>query len=126
MSTLMMSTECLQGNGSTVETQSLTTEGLKEENRRFNGTGGVSRECRSSGFMPAFRDASTGNVYLSRFADGRIAPIHLLDGLPQELVTSRGPTGRVKAVKESVAAGFVYSGRFLTREQVARAVSQGW
>jgi hypothetical protein len=58
-------------------------------------------------------------VYLSRFADGRVAPVHLLDGLPAEVVVSRYPSGRVAAVSASVVAGFVRGGQFYTREQAA-------
>jgi hypothetical protein len=32
-------------------------------------------------------------VYLSRFADGRLAPVHLLDGLPDSVVLARGACG---------------------------------
>jgi hypothetical protein len=101
----------------------LTPQRIKEQNRYFKGTGGISQENGSSGFLPAFSDTRTGHVYLSRFADGRLAPMHLLDGLPSELVLSRNATGRVTAVKECVQAGFVKQGRFYTREQAAIAVT---
>lgn len=50
-------------------------------------------------FPPAFLETETGVVYASCYADGRRAPFHLLDGLPNELVLERDPTGRVAAVK---------------------------
>jgi hypothetical protein len=56
---------------------------------------------------------------ISCFADGRPAPIHLLDGLPADWVTVRGAGGRVLAVKASVVAGFIRGGRFYTRAQAA-------
>jgi hypothetical protein len=59
---------------------------LEDENRRYQGTGGISQENHPYGFLPAFLDASTGSVYLSRFPDGRRALIHLLDSLPEKLV----------------------------------------
>lgn len=100
----------------------LTDEVLHQENVAFHETGGVSSENRNSGFLPAFLDTATGTVYFARYADGRLAPMHLLDGLPQELVIMRSATGRVMAVKESVIAGFVRCGLFFTREQAAAAV----
>ena len=62
---------------------------LELENVRYAGTGGVSRENRRYGFRPAFMDLETAAVYPACFADGRPAPFHLLDGLPDELVLAR-------------------------------------
>lgn len=95
---------------------------LGRENITFGGTGGVSRENRSFGFRPAFRDADTGAVYASCFANGQPAPFHLLDGLPDAIVVTRHPTGRVAAVKQSITSGFICDGRFYTREQAAEQV----
>ena len=100
----------------------LTEQSLAQQNERFQGCGGVSRETRGSGFRPAFADTGTGVVYLSRFADGRPAPMHLLEGLPAEVVVERTAGGRVRAVKETVIAGFVREQQFYTREQAAAAV----
>ncbi len=94
---------------------------LAEQNRRYCGTKAVSQRNRKQGFLPAFRDRRTGTVYLSRFADGRVAPIHLLDGLPPHLVTKRSTDGRVSAVSHTVTAGFVRGDRFYTREQARSA-----
>jgi hypothetical protein len=106
-------------------TARLMTPGrIKAQNRRYEGTGGVSQENRGSGFLPAFADTVTGATYPSRFADGRPAPIHLLDGLPAELVVARSANGRVTAVKDSVVAGFLRAGRFYTRAQAAEAMTQ--
>ena len=92
---------------------------LRWENQRFEGTAGVSTGNRQQGFRPAFMDKVSGIVHLSRFADGRLAPMHLLEGLPAELVARRSETGRVAAVKSSVISGFVRGERFFTREQAA-------
>ena len=99
----------------------LTTETLRKQNLAFVGTGGVSEENRSGGFLPAFYDRATGRAVLARFADGRPAPMHLLDGLPDEWVAERDATGRISAIKISVVAGFVRDGFFYTREQAADA-----
>ena len=89
------------------------------------GTGGVSQENRHLGFVPAFMDTRTGTVYGSSFADGRPAPFHLLDGLPDEVVVARDRHGRPSHVVGTVIAGFSLNGRFYTREQAAAHVSHG-
>ncbi len=50
---------------------------LDKQNGNFSGSGRVSDENRPTDFQPAFRDAYTGRIYLSRFADGRAAPVHM-------------------------------------------------
>jgi hypothetical protein len=92
---------------------------LERENGKYLGSGARSEENRSHGFRPAFLDAETGIVYASCFSDGRPAPFHLLDGLPDELVLARNPSGRVEAVKHSVISGFVLERRFFTRDEAA-------
>lgn len=96
---------------------------LQSENEIFAGTGGVSAANRSQGFVPAFQDRSSGETALARFADGRPAPCHLLDGVPREWVVERFPTGQVKRVRQTIVAGFVRAGRFYTRAQAARALA---
>ncbi len=96
----------------------------KRDNRKSHGNHGVSDECRMHGFKPAFMDRETGAIYLSRYTDGRLAPLHLLEGLPEEIVTKRQPDGTVASVKKSLQSGFVKSGKFYTREQAAFNVTQ--
>lgn len=101
----------------------MTEATLRSENRHFCGTGGVSSASRGAGFHPAFLDTGTRAVYLSRFADGQIAPFHMLDGLPNEVVLARGPSGRVAAAKPSIVSGFVRAGQFYTRDEAAACVA---
>src|SRR5262245_36831515 len=101
----------------------MTEATLRLENRRHRGTGGVSHNARPMSFHPAFMDQGTCAVYLSRFADGRMAPFHMLDGLPDEVVVERTPGGRVAAIKPSVVSGFVRAGRFYTRDEAAAFVA---
>jgi len=67
----------------------LTDKALRRQNRVFRDTGGVSAGNRAQGFAPAFMDTQTGVVYRACFADGRPAPMHLLEGLPSALVVER-------------------------------------
>lgn len=104
--------------------RNLTEQELQLETLAFEGTGGVSANSRSSGFHPAFQDTCTQAVYLSRFSDGRPAPFHLLDGLPEEVVLSRSASGRVESVKPGVISGFVLDGEFYTRDESAKRVAE--
>jgi len=117
MSNLAMTTDCSQQPG-----LHLCSEKLAKENRDFTGTGGVSKENRSHGFLPAFRDNETGTVYLSCNKDGSQAAIHMLDGLPEELILERDEENSIVMVKASVIPGFVKENKFYTREQAARSV----
>jgi len=98
----------------------MNTAILEQENAVFHATGGVSANNRSCGFLPAFRNNDDGHVYASRFSDGRLAPVHILDGLPDEVVVCRSPSGRVMRVKASVQAGFILDGVFYGRDEAAR------
>ena len=100
--------------------QSMTIKTLTDHNRIFAGTKGVGRENQSLGFTPGFLDRETGRIYISRKADGTLAKIHLLDGLPEDLVLARTPSGQVAAIKGTVIAGFILDGQFYTRDQAAR------
>jgi hypothetical protein len=100
----------------------LTRSRIRRENLAFAGTGGVSPENRCRRFAPAFRDDATGQVELSRYANGCLAPMHLIDGLPGAWICDRDGQGRPCALKATVVAGFVRDGQFYTREQAANLV----
>ncbi len=92
---------------------------LAEENRRFADTRGVSTNCASMRFLPAFRDSVSGETHLSLLPDGSVAPLHLLDTLPEHWVLERDFRQRITAVRSSIVAGFVRNGKFYTRDQLA-------
>jgi hypothetical protein len=102
--------------------RALSLAELARQNRRFSGTGGVSAEARPRGFQPAFLDTRNGETHLARFADGRLAPCHVLSGLPERLVAQRDDSGEAIRLRLGVIAGFVLAGRFFTREQAAEAM----
>jgi hypothetical protein len=60
----------------------------------------------------------------SRFLDGNPAPVHLLDGLPDDVVVSRSESRQVTVVKGSLVSGFVRFGKFYTRDEAAAAVQE--
>jgi len=99
---------------------------LQSESRRYQGTGGVSQCNQGLGFRPAFRDAQTGRIYRSRFANGRPAPVHLVEGLPAGVLArlSLGG-GRSASARTGVIAGFVRGRRFYTRAEAAQVVELG-
>jgi len=103
--------------------QPVTEETLARENHQFTGTGGVSAINRDQGFIPAFLDTETSNVYRSRFPNGRPAPIHVLGGLPVELVEANSHSSGHRVIKSSVISGFVLEETFYSREEAAQAAA---
>lgn len=97
---------------------------LMRENQQYAGTGGVSENNAQACFVPAFKDSFTGQVEISRYRDGRPAPFHLVDGLPDEWVSHRDLTGRVVKIKASVISGFVRFGQFFTRQEASDYMEQ--
>jgi hypothetical protein len=69
-------------------------------------------------------DTESGVAVVSRFADGRPAPIHVLDGLPEGWVRCRNASGQVAMARAGVIAGFIRGGRFYTREEAARMLAR--
>ena len=100
----------------------MSAQSIRKENLAFAGTNGVSQNNRGQRFLPAFRDEETGRVELARFANGKVAPAHLIVGLPSEWATARGQDGSILAVKSTITAGFVRDATFFTREEAAAAV----
>jgi hypothetical protein len=72
--------------------------------------------------VPGYLDTESGVAVISRFADGRPAPVHVLDGLPEDWVSCRYASGEVAAARAGVIAGFIRGGRFYTREEAARVL----
>ena len=95
---------------------------LQMQNAQFAGSGGISVNNRAAGFVPAYLNTATGEALASRFGDGRPAPVHVLDGLPESWVAGRDGDGCVVRTSEGVVAGFLRNGRFFTREAAAQAV----
>jgi len=109
--------------GTQTSRQQLNVETLQQENLQFSGTTGVSANNRGLGFIPAFMDTETGNVYLSCFANGMPAPIHVLAGLPDNLTETHGKSTTALSIKSSVISGFVREETFYSREQAAQATA---
>src|SRR3979411_418426 len=98
----------------------MSAKQLQHENVVHTGSGGRSQENSGLGFKPSFPGFQTQKIYPSRFADGRLAPFHLLDGLPDEVVVDRATSGRVVTAKATLISGFVRSGFFYTAAKAAR------
>lgn len=81
----------------------------------------VNQPAAQDDFKPAFRDMSTGRVEYARFRNGRLAPVHLIEGLPMDWAVSYAPDGAVTAVKPAIVPGFVRGSRFYTREEAVLA-----
>jgi hypothetical protein len=101
----------------------MTGEMLVRENASYANTGGVCSGNRACGFLPGFLDTETGAVYASCDANGGLARIHRLDGLPDHLIETRNAAGRVAQIKRSVVSGFRRAGQFYTRSEAAALVN---
>ena len=97
--------------------------GLAMQNAQFRGTAGVSGNNRGAGFVPAYMNTVTGETVPSRFADGRPAVVHVLEGLPDNWIGARDPHGCVTRAVDGVIAGFLRDGRFFSREAAAQALA---
>lgn len=97
---------------------------LVSENNSFAGTGGISFENNSFNFIPAFKDIRTGRVETSKFKNGKNAPFHMLDGLPDEWVLQRCSSGKALKIKQSIISGFIREGAFFTRQEAATFVEK--
>jgi hypothetical protein len=97
---------------------------LDSQNSEFAGTPGVSQHNRAAGFVPAYCNHADGQVVASRFADGRPAPIHVLEGVPDHWVEYRDADGGSIRLKPTVEAGFIRDGRFFSRAAAKAAVER--
>lgn len=103
--------------------QGLSRDTLKQQNRQFADSGGVSRNNRCAGFVPGYLNTQSGIAVLSCFANGNPAPIHLLEGLPSEWVSERDQAGMPVCTIPEVIAGFIRDGHFYSREEAARILA---
>ena len=108
-------------NSASKSSTDLDANKLRRENHQFARTCGLSVNNANQNFIPAFRNEQTGEVALARFADGRIAPMHLIINLPEAWATAHNARGQISAVLDCVVAGFVHNGQFFTRAEAAAA-----
>jgi hypothetical protein len=99
----------------------LTELSIRDENALFEHTRGVSANNHTLGYVPGYLNRLTGEQSRSRYADGSPAPIHLLDGLPEEWIETRDAQGRALRTCAGIVAGFIRDGRFYTREEAVRS-----
>lgn len=96
---------------------------LQQQNRVYAGTGGISANNRAAGFVPGFLDTRSGVSVPSRFANGLPAPVHVLEGLPEEWIAERNDKGLAVKACQGVIAGFLRLGRFYSRDEAALAMA---
>lgn len=101
---------------------SLDQKELRQQNRAYAGTGGVSANNCGAGFVPGFLDTRSGVAVRSRFANGLPAPFHALEGLPEEWIAERNTEGLATRACQGVVAGFIRFGRFYSRDEAARVL----
>jgi hypothetical protein len=77
------------------------------------------------GFFPAFRDIMTGRTHLATNADGTIASMHVLDGLPREWADEFDTTGQIISLRDGIMAGFMRGDSFFTLDDLRHSVQDG-
>ena len=82
---------------------------------------GQSDDQYVSVFIPAYYDTKTDTVYLSRYKNGSVAPVHVLDSIPDELMRQDAHSGELS---RQVIVGFVFNDKFYTRAQALEAWNQ--
>ena len=97
---------------------------LEKENSDYSGTGGVSHENGHCNFVPAFKNPETGLVVIACYADGRRAPCHILEGLPESWINCWDDQGRITGIKDIILSGFVRLNRFYTRQEAAEFMAE--
>lgn len=97
---------------------------LKQQSDHFKGTAGSSEKTYCLGFRPAFLDSESNEIHLCRFADGRLANLHVLDGLPENVIIRRDTHGKPAAIKASLVSGFEKDGMFFTREECMKLLRE--
>jgi hypothetical protein len=90
----------------------LTVAELKEQRGTYQTVSGKSLSDLCIGFMPAFRDVTTGETHLALRPDGSLSPVHLIDGLPSNWVSKWDSNGRAMGLKSTIVAGFFRGERF--------------
>ncbi len=101
----------------------VTQRSLRDENTRYSGTLGLSQNNGAYGFVPGYLHTIADVCVISCFADGRPAPIHLLDGLPESWIEERDINGHVTKTCPGIVSGFLRDGRFYTREEALQAAA---
>lgn len=95
---------------------------LSDENKLFAGTMGISQNNFEYGFCPAFRNEKTKQVLLSRTANGKVSPVHMLDGLPNDWFCQNKQGNQARVLLDEITSGFVRQGVFYTREETVNAI----
>ena len=81
----------MHAKGWAVASRRFDAQTVLSQSREYQETGRVSSGNADGGFFPACCDTQTSCDCLSRFADGCLAPVHVLDGLPENLVLEWDP-----------------------------------
>lgn len=127
MNTLMVPGKCIVScsKSNTSKNNQSTNEDVKYEklaNRPDTPSvpASASNDTAQPEFIPAYYDTETDTVYLSRFSNGTVAPVHVLDSMPRELLQQ----GDIDELSGKVVVGFVLNDRFYTRKQALEALNE--
>jgi len=96
-------------------------QALQQQGAYYKFNGAVFSDA-SFGFLPAFKNMHTQQTHLSTDADGNIAVMHLLDGLPDCWVDEKDADGRALTLRSGIVAGFMRNNEFFTLSEIIHGV----
>lgn len=96
-------------------------QALQQQCTYYKFNGAVFSDA-SFGFLPAFKNMSSQQTHLSTDADGNIAVMHLLDGLPDCWVDEKDDHGRALTLRAGIVAGFMRNNEFFTLSEIIHGV----
>ena len=99
--------------------------GSKQDNGTHKGVAGSTTQPPPD-FVPAYYDSETETVYLSRYSNGKQAPVHVLDTIPEELLQQNREHEAAHQSEPSprLIVGFVHNNRFYTRAQAIEEINR--
>ncbi len=96
----------------------ITSTALQKQKNTYQKLSDVDISDLCVGFLPAFRDASTGETHFSVTPEGALSPIHLIESLPIDWVSEWDDEGRAVALRPTIIAGFFRGERFFTLDEL--------
>lgn len=76
-----------------------------------------------NGFTPAFLNAESGDIAFAKFANGFPAPVHIVEGLPENWFKQPNKKSGKEDLKQEIVSGFIREGHFFTREEATQQLA---
>lgn len=98
------------------------TVDVLEQRKLYSKMPGVSFGNLCFGFLPAFKDAHSGETHIAINDDGSIALTHTMDNLPLDWVKNWDDLGRAIELLDTIEAGFMRGTEFYTLDDLREVI----